>query len=72
VSRFDYAVVTDASQTGVRIRRRDKDKLKDLAWQALRVLRRFRANASKAEQSYRDAFPQLVSRENWASLYGDG
>ena len=28
VSIFDHAVVTDASQSGVRIRRRDKQKLK--------------------------------------------
>jgi galactofuranosylgalactofuranosylrhamnosyl-N-acetylglucosaminyl-diphospho-decaprenol beta-1,5/1,6-galactofuranosyltransferase len=72
VSRFDYAVVTDASQTGVRIRRRDEKKLKDLTWQAFRTLRRFRADAAKAQQSYRDAFPRLVSRANWASLYGIG
>lgn len=72
VSRFDYAVVTDASQTGVRIRRRDEKKLKSLTRLALRTLRRFRADAAQAEQSYRAAFPRLISRENWASLYSIG
>jgi galactofuranosylgalactofuranosylrhamnosyl-N-acetylglucosaminyl-diphospho-decaprenol beta-1,5/1,6-galactofuranosyltransferase len=72
VSRFDYAVVTDASQTGVRIRRRDEEKLKGLARQALRTLRRFRADTAQVEQSYRAAFPRLISRENWATLYGIG
>ena len=68
VSRFDYVVVTDASQTGVRIRRRDEEKLKDLARLALRTLRRFRADTARVEQIYRAAFPRLISRENWAML----
>ena len=72
VSRFDYAVVTDASQTGVRIRRRDKQKLKHLTWRAVRTLRRFRTEAAQAEQNYRAAFPRLISRENWATRYGIG
>jgi galactofuranosylgalactofuranosylrhamnosyl-N-acetylglucosaminyl-diphospho-decaprenol beta-1,5/1,6-galactofuranosyltransferase len=70
VSRFEYAVVTDASQAGIRIRRRDGKKLKELARFGLRTLRRFRAEAPTIEQDYRAAAPRLVSRQNWATLYG--
>jgi galactofuranosylgalactofuranosylrhamnosyl-N-acetylglucosaminyl-diphospho-decaprenol beta-1,5/1,6-galactofuranosyltransferase len=71
ISRFNYAVVTDASQAGVRIRRRDKHALVSLTRQAIRTMRRFRAQAPAVQESYRDAFAQLSSRENWARLLGD-
>jgi galactofuranosylgalactofuranosylrhamnosyl-N-acetylglucosaminyl-diphospho-decaprenol beta-1,5/1,6-galactofuranosyltransferase len=71
ISRFNYAVVTDASQAGVRVRRRDKRALVSLARQAIRTMRRFRAQAPAVQESYRDAFAQLSSRENWARLLGD-
>ncbi len=69
VSRFGHAVVTDASQSGVRIRRRDKEKLNRLARRMTKALRRFRAQAPSLQASYRDALPELASRENWARLF---
>jgi galactofuranosylgalactofuranosylrhamnosyl-N-acetylglucosaminyl-diphospho-decaprenol beta-1,5/1,6-galactofuranosyltransferase len=69
VSRFNYAVITDASQTGVRIRRHDKQALISLTRHALRTLRRFRAQAPAAQERYRAASSQLASRENWRRLF---
>jgi galactofuranosylgalactofuranosylrhamnosyl-N-acetylglucosaminyl-diphospho-decaprenol beta-1,5/1,6-galactofuranosyltransferase len=71
VSRFDHAVITDASQAGVRIRRHDKRALMSLTRQAIRALRRFRAEAPAAQENYRKAFAHLSSRENWMRLLSD-
>ena len=69
VSLFDQAVVTDASQSGVRIRHRDKQKLTDLTKRMTKVLRRFQHEAPALQEQYRRALPDLISRENWARLY---
>jgi galactofuranosylgalactofuranosylrhamnosyl-N-acetylglucosaminyl-diphospho-decaprenol beta-1,5/1,6-galactofuranosyltransferase len=69
VSLFDQAVVTDASQSGVRIRRRDKQKLTDLTKRMTKALRRFQHEAPALQEKYRQALPDLISRENWARLY---
>jgi galactofuranosylgalactofuranosylrhamnosyl-N-acetylglucosaminyl-diphospho-decaprenol beta-1,5/1,6-galactofuranosyltransferase len=69
VSLFDHAVVTDASQTGVRVRRRDKQKLTTLSRRARKALRRLRAQVPALQARYRDALPELVSRDNWTRLY---
>ena len=68
VSMFDHAVVTDASQSGVRVRRRDKQKLSKLTRRMTKALRRFRTEAPALQDQYRRALPELVSRENWARL----
>ncbi|MDG3014169.1 glycosyltransferase [Speluncibacter jeojiensis] len=70
VSLFDNAYVTDASQTGVRVRRRDPELAKELGKRAVRVFRRFHAEAPAVRDAFRAAQPQLTSRENWARLYG--
>jgi galactofuranosylgalactofuranosylrhamnosyl-N-acetylglucosaminyl-diphospho-decaprenol beta-1,5/1,6-galactofuranosyltransferase len=62
-------VVTDASQAGVRVLRRDPDALKALSKRAAKSLRRFRRHAPAIQDRYREAFPDLVSRENWARLF---
>ncbi|MGW5521998.1 glycosyltransferase [Gordonia sp. NPDC003950] len=69
VGLFSEAVVTDASQTGVRVRRRDKDiavrqgrELARLSW----ILRR---RAPEIAQQWRDAVPRLTSHENWQRLF---
>ena len=49
VSLFDHVMVTDASQSGVRIRRRDKEKARALLLRTIRVLRRLRARTARAE-----------------------
>jgi galactofuranosylgalactofuranosylrhamnosyl-N-acetylglucosaminyl-diphospho-decaprenol beta-1,5/1,6-galactofuranosyltransferase len=69
VSLFDSAVVTDASQAGVRIRRRDKQKLKSLSRRARRALRRLQKEAPSVQAAYREALPELTSRDNWARLF---
>lgn len=69
IALFDYAVVTDASQAGVRVLRRDKRNLKALSSRATKTLRRFRKQAPAIQDRYREAFPELVSRDNWARLF---
>lgn len=71
VSLFDHAVVTDASQSGVRVRRRDRDTARELTARTAALMKRFRADAATVRDQYRDALPQLTSRENWARLYGE-
>lgn len=69
ISKFSDVMVTDASQGGVRVRRRDPAVLRDLLKRSFRVLRRYRTDADAVAQQYRDAYPRLISRENWARLY---
>jgi galactofuranosylgalactofuranosylrhamnosyl-N-acetylglucosaminyl-diphospho-decaprenol beta-1,5/1,6-galactofuranosyltransferase len=69
VSLFGHAVVTDSSQAGVRVRRRDKKKLTDLTKRMRRALKRFGAEAPSLQARYRDAVPELTGRDNWARLY---
>ncbi|CAM2978092.1 glycosyltransferase [Skermania piniformis] len=70
VSLFDHAVVTDASQGGVRIRQRDKARAVALLRRTARVLRRLRTELPRVSQQYRDAVPELTSRGNWERLFG--
>lgn len=69
ISRFDHVVVTDASQSGVRIRRRDKQQARKLLMRTARTLYRLRKELPRLQQEYRTAAPRLTSRENWARLY---
>nr|WP_242452494.1 glycosyltransferase [Rhodococcus rhodnii] len=70
VSLFSHVVVTDSSQEGVRVRRRDKALARTLLVRGLRALRRLRREMPDVAGTYRDAMPELTSRENWARLYG--
>ncbi|MEV4240653.1 MULTISPECIES: glycosyltransferase [unclassified Nocardia] len=70
VSLFDHVVVTDASQSGVRVRQRDKARARALLIRTIRVLRQLRRELPKLTQQYRAAMPELTSRENWERLYG--
>ncbi|WP_328408079.1 glycosyltransferase [Nocardia sp. NBC_00403] len=70
VALFDHVVVTDASQSGVRIRRRDKARARALLLRTLRTLRRLRRELPALQQQYRAAVPELTSRANWERLYG--
>ncbi|MFF3568165.1 glycosyltransferase [Nocardia jiangxiensis] len=69
VALFDHVMVTDASQSGVRIRKRDKAKARALLLRTIRVLRRLRRELPALSQQYRTAMPELTSRENWERLY---
>jgi len=70
VSLFDTAVVTDPSQSGVRVRRRDPALLRALALRGARVLYRFLRRAPAARERYRASFPELTGRANWQRLFG--
>jgi galactofuranosylgalactofuranosylrhamnosyl-N-acetylglucosaminyl-diphospho-decaprenol beta-1,5/1,6-galactofuranosyltransferase len=69
VSLFDTAVVTDMSQEGVRVRRRDKATMLRLARQGMTVLTRLVREGAEVRDSYRAAAPRLASRETWTRLY---
>jgi galactofuranosylgalactofuranosylrhamnosyl-N-acetylglucosaminyl-diphospho-decaprenol beta-1,5/1,6-galactofuranosyltransferase len=69
VSQFDTVVVTDGSQGGVRVRRRDKELTIRLAKQTGRLVRQLVSDMPRLREEYRAAAPQLTSRENWRRLY---
>ncbi len=69
VSLFERAVVTDMAETGVRVRTRDRERLRELSRRSVRTLRRLHAEGPQVARRWRDAAPQLTSRENWARLY---
>ena len=71
VSLFDQAVVTDASQAGVRIRRRDKQKLSKLTRANDEGAEEVPRRSPALQEKYRSALPELISRENWARLYNE-
>ncbi|MGW5314429.1 glycosyltransferase [Nocardia thailandica] len=70
VGLFDHVVVTDASQSGVRVRRRDKARARALLIRTYRTLRKLRRELPALQAQYRAAVPELTSRANWARLYG--
>lgn len=70
VSLFDEAYVTDASQAGVRLRRRDGALAKSMSVELAKTIKRFDAEAAGAREQFRAAVPELTSRANWARLYG--
>jgi galactofuranosylgalactofuranosylrhamnosyl-N-acetylglucosaminyl-diphospho-decaprenol beta-1,5/1,6-galactofuranosyltransferase len=69
VSQFDTVVVTDGSQEGVRLRRRDREQTIKLAKETARVVKRLIADLPRLREEYRAAVPELTSRENWRRLY---
>ncbi|HJC29083.1 MAG TPA: glycosyltransferase [Candidatus Dietzia intestinipullorum] len=70
VSLFDEAYVTDASQSGVRHRRRDSARAAELQKSLAALLARFVRDAPAAQERWRAAQDELTTRENWARLYG--
>ncbi|MBU3060251.1 glycosyltransferase [Nocardia sp. NEAU-G5] len=69
VGLFDHVMVTDASQSGVRIRRRDKAKARALLLRTILVMRRLRRELPELSRQYRAAVPELIARDNWERLY---
>ncbi|MCZ2806472.1 glycosyltransferase [Modestobacter sp. VKM Ac-2983] len=69
VSRFETTVVTDSSQEGVRIRRRDPEAARELGIRGAKACYRLIRQAASLRAEYRAAMPQLTSRENWARLF---
>jgi galactofuranosylgalactofuranosylrhamnosyl-N-acetylglucosaminyl-diphospho-decaprenol beta-1,5/1,6-galactofuranosyltransferase len=70
VSLFERAVVTDMSETGVRIRQRDKARALELSRRGARTLARLATDGPKVAARYRAELSRLSSRQNWARLYG--
>ncbi|MGY1986966.1 glycosyltransferase [Blastococcus sp. SYSU DS0669] len=71
VARFDTAVVTDPSQSGVRVRSFDRDRMLELARQGAAVLWRLAREGERARDEYRRRLPELSSRDTWARLFDD-
>ncbi|MBB5854363.1 glycosyltransferase [Amycolatopsis umgeniensis] len=69
VATFDTAVVTDASQEGVRVRSYDRAKMFELARQGAKVLQRLRKEGAAVQEQYKRSMPELTSRDNWKRLY---
>ncbi|EIE97168.1 glycosyltransferase [Saccharomonospora glauca] len=69
VSQFETAIVTDASQEGVRVRRYDRQRMFELAKRGVQVISRLRKEGKLVQEEYKRALPQLTSRENWKRLY---
>src|SRR5918997_1470728 len=70
VSRYRRAIVTDASQEGVRVRDLDRDQAVTLLRESAAACYRLARRGPAAAQQYREALPQLTSRENWRRLFG--
>jgi galactofuranosylgalactofuranosylrhamnosyl-N-acetylglucosaminyl-diphospho-decaprenol beta-1,5/1,6-galactofuranosyltransferase len=69
LSRFRSAVVTDASQCGVRLLRHDRRRMLALARWAVWSLIRLRLRGARVRRDYQRALPALTSRESWTRLY---
>ncbi|MEO9220429.1 MAG: glycosyltransferase family 2 protein, partial [Mycobacteriaceae bacterium] len=69
VSKFDTAVITDASQVGVRVRKLDVVAMRTLSLRGSRACYRLMREGKDVAQQYRDAMPELTSRENWTRLF---
>lgn len=70
VSRFDTAVVTDASQQDVHVRRQDPTVRRELLARCAKACYRLFREGPDVGERYRDAMPELTGRENWARLFG--
>jgi galactofuranosylgalactofuranosylrhamnosyl-N-acetylglucosaminyl-diphospho-decaprenol beta-1,5/1,6-galactofuranosyltransferase len=72
VSRFRKVVVTDASQEGVRVREFDRQTGVRLLREAAAVCLRLAKEGPAVAAAYRQALPELTSRENWRRLFDGG
>ena len=72
VARFRTVVVTDASQEGVRVRKFDKPTTLRLIREAAAACSRLASQGPAAAAAYREALPELTSRENWRRLFEGG
>ncbi|WP_410658498.1 glycosyltransferase [Amycolatopsis sp. lyj-112] len=69
VATFDTAVVTDASQEGVRVRSYDRVKMFELARKGAKTIQRLRKEGAAVQEQYKRSMPELTSRDNWKRLY---
>lgn len=71
VSRFRTAMITDPSQTGVRVRKLDRDLLWRLGKEGVRLLWRLRREGDDVARRWQAAEARLTSKENWERLFGN-
>ncbi|WP_104479976.1 glycosyltransferase [Actinokineospora auranticolor] len=69
VSLFRTAVVTDPTQSGVRVRQRDLRKASRLVARGVRVLGRLVAEGPRVRRRYLAALPELSGEANWLRLF---
>ncbi|WP_431818466.1 glycosyltransferase [Gordonia jacobaea] len=69
VGLFSSAIVTDSSQTGVRVRRRDKQIAVRLGRELAQLCLELRRDGLDVAEQWRGAMPELTSRENWTRLF---
>ncbi len=69
VSRFRKVVVTDASQEGVRVREFDRQTALQLVREGAAACLRLAKEGPAVAAAYRQALPELTSRENWRRLF---
>jgi galactofuranosylgalactofuranosylrhamnosyl-N-acetylglucosaminyl-diphospho-decaprenol beta-1,5/1,6-galactofuranosyltransferase len=72
VSRFDTAVVTEASQGAVRVRTFDRAVMAGLVRRGTAVLWRLAREGGRVRDEYRRRLPEFTSRETWSRLYARG
>ncbi|WP_175548300.1 glycosyltransferase [Saccharopolyspora flava] len=69
VGLFETAVVTDASQESVSVRRVDSAELRRIGAKALRTALRLRREGDRARGAWRDGHRALTDRTNWTRLF---
>ena len=68
----DGVTVTTADGRGVVYRQRDRDKMMELLKTSLRQHARLAREYDRMRKVYRDALPELTSRQRWESVLLDG
>ena len=69
LSRVDSATVSTAGGTGVAFRKRDRDLARDLVEQTRELLSEIEENFDDMRSVYRQALPELTSRDSWRKIF---
>ncbi|MDY3128202.1 MAG: glycosyltransferase [Corynebacterium sp.] len=69
LSRVDSATVTTAGGTGVAFRKRDRDLARELVRETRELLKEIENDFDDMRQEYRQALPELSSRESWRKIF---
>ena len=70
LGRVDGVTVTTADGRGVVYRKRDREKMYDLAAESLRLQKELRERFDDLRTQYRVAHAELTSKESWADVFG--
>ncbi|WP_018024981.1 glycosyltransferase [Corynebacterium ulceribovis] len=69
LARLDGATVTTADGSAVYYRKRDRDLAKQLGAEAWAVQKEVKERFDEMRERYRDAMPELTSRESWKKVF---